>query len=143
MFKLGILTIVNNVWYNIGIVANNRFEREPGNIPPESVEADPYDMPMHFCWEDACGQDKVYPLWWEEIEGSTTWHICLVCPDCGSTRENIFTDAAVSEFEDEVSDAIVGILHLADELRREAFEDTVELLLEAFERDLIGPDDFK
>jgi len=59
------------------------------------------------------------------------WWVRLECLDCGFVRQGVFGRADVERFDDE------------QDRQDQRLREDADTLHEAFDRDLIGPDDFK
>lgn len=104
----------------------------PPPPPREEVEA-------HRC--PVCGSELVYPEDWDR-SGQTSWTLRLRCPECETRREVTLGRASVEQLNRELYFGAQALAREADQLMRRNFEDEVELIVAALERDLILPMDF-
>ena len=110
----------------------------PCCVPPPPAQEDDGDG-AHEC--PACGSTLVYPVDWDR-SGRAAWTIRLRCPECETRREVVLGRAAVEQFNRELYHGAQTIAREADHLMRRNFEDEVERIVVALERDLILPMDF-
>jgi hypothetical protein len=90
----------------------------------------------------ACGSDFVNPVSWHE-QGEANWWIRLRCGGCGFVREVEASNDEAERYDAELHRGIAKIaatLASLDRARMLAEADTLRI---AFERDLIGPGDFR
>ncbi len=88
-----------------------------------------------------CGSTLVYPVDWDR-SGPAVWTLQLRCPECETRREVVLGRAAVEQFNRELYQGAQDIARAAERVTRRNFEDEVERLVVALERDLILPMDF-
>jgi hypothetical protein len=88
-----------------------------------------------------CGGRLVYPVDWER-GGEAVWDITLRCPECETRREVTLGRAAVEHFNRDLYRGAQTLARAAERLMRSNFEDEVERIVVALERDLILPMDF-
>jgi DNA-directed RNA polymerase subunit RPC12/RpoP len=100
--------------------------------PQEDPEA--YTCPV-------CGSRLVYPVDWER-SGNAAWTLQLRCPECETRREVTLGRASVEHFNRELYQGAQAMAREAERLSRRNFEDEVERIAVALERDLIQPMDF-
>jgi hypothetical protein len=110
----------------------------PCCVPPPPAQEDDGEG-AHEC--PACGSTLVYPVDWDR-SGRAAWTIHLRCPECETRREVVLGRAAVEQFNRELYHGAQAIAREADHLMRRNFEDEVERIVVALERDLILPMDF-
>jgi hypothetical protein len=89
----------------------------------------------------ACGSTLVYPVEWER-SGESSWTMTLRCPECETRREVLLGRASVEQFNRELYHGAQLIAREAERMSRRNFEDEVERIVVALERDLIQPMDF-
>ncbi|MGE5228269.1 MAG: hypothetical protein ACM3MJ_00945 [Deltaproteobacteria bacterium] len=107
----------------------------PCRVPPPPRE----DPDAHHC--PVCHSTLVYPLDWDR-SGPASWTMILRCPECETRREVTLGRASVEELNRELYQGAQAIAREADLLTRRNFEDEVERMVVALERDLILPMDF-
>jgi len=110
----------------------------PCCVPPPPAQEDDGDG-AHEC--PSCGSRLVYPVDWDR-SGRAAWTLHLRCPECETRREVVLGRAAVEQFNRELYHGAQAIAREADHLMRRNFEDEVERIVVALERDLILPMDF-
>jgi hypothetical protein len=107
---------------------------------PCRVPAPPrVDPEAHTC--PICGSGLVYPMDWER-SGEAAWTLQLRCPECETRREVTLGRASIERFNRELYEGAQAMAHEAERLSRRNFEDEVERIVAALERDLIQPMDF-
>jgi hypothetical protein len=94
---------------------------------------------LHVCV--SCAGELVYPLDWDEAHPGH-WRILLRCPDCESTREGVFGQAAVERLDDELDRATGALLSDFRRMAHANMAEEIDLFIRALEADLIGPSDF-
>jgi hypothetical protein len=102
--------------------------------PPRPEDTDPHHCPV-------CRSALVYPIDWDR-SGPAGWTLVLRCPECETRREVTLGRASVEEFNRELYQGSQAIARAADVMTRRNFEDEVERIVVALERDLILPMDF-
>lgn len=102
--------------------------------PPHVDESDAERCPI-------CGSTLVYPVDWDR-SGPTSWTLALRCPECETRREVTLGRASVEHLNRELYQGAQTLAREADRLMRRNFEDEVERIVTALERDLILPMDF-
>jgi len=107
--------------------------------PTPAPAAAPEASGLEVC--PACGTDFVVPLEWSAIEDHSWW-MHLRCAQCEHTYEVTVSNTDAERYDaalDERADPIARALHKLDLERMAA---TLESLIVALQRDLIGPADF-
>jgi hypothetical protein len=94
---------------------------------------------LHVCV--TCAGELVYPLDWDEAHPGH-WRILLRCPECESTREGVFGQAAVERLDDELDRATGALLSDFRRMTHANMAEEIELFIRALDADLIGPSDF-
>jgi hypothetical protein len=94
---------------------------------------------LHVCVN--CSGELVYPLDWDEAHPGH-WRILLRCPECESTREGVFGQAAVERLDDELDRATGALLSDFRRMTHANMAEEIELFIRALDADLIGPSDF-
>ena len=107
----------------------------PCRVPPPPRE----DPDAHTC--PVCGSRLVYPVDWER-SGDAAWTLQLRCPECETRREVTLGRASVEHINRELYHGAQAMAHEAARMTRRNFEDEVERIVAALERDLIQPMDF-
>ena len=107
----------------------------PCRVPPPPRE----DPDAHTC--PVCGSRLVYPVDWER-SGDAAWTLQLRCPECETRREVTIGRASVEHINRELYHGAQAMAHEAARMTRRNFEDEVERIVAALERDLIQPMDF-
>ena len=115
--------------------APTRAAPAPCRVPPPPQE----DPDAHHC--PVCRSPLVYPVDWDR-SGPASWTMILRCPECETRREVTLGRASVEELNRELYQGAQAIAREADLLTRRNFEDEVERMVAALERDLILPMDF-
>jgi hypothetical protein len=103
--------------------------------PPPPKE----DLEAHRC--PVCGGTLVYPVDWDRT-GPSSWTLELRCPDCEIRREVTLGRASVEQLNRELYFGAQALAREADQMTRRNFEDEVDRIVTALERDLILPMDF-
>jgi hypothetical protein len=104
--------------------------------PPAAPGEDPE---AHVC--PVCGSDLVYPVDWDRC-APASWVLILRCPECETRREVTLGRASVEQFNRELYFGAQALAREADQMMRRNFEDEVQRIVVALERDLILPMDF-
>jgi hypothetical protein len=107
----------------------------PCRVPPPPRE----DPDAHTC--PVCGSRLVYPVDWER-SGDAAWTLQLRCPECETWREVTLGRASVEHINRELYHSAQALAHEAARMTRRNFEDEIERIVVALERDLIQPMDF-
>jgi hypothetical protein len=94
---------------------------------------------LHVCFH--CAGELVYPLDWTE-EGPRHWRIVLRCPECESTREGVFEQAAVELLDDELDRGAGALLGDLKRITYANMTEEIEFFVRALDADLIVPSDF-
>lgn len=120
------------------------FDKVPalrGPAPAPCCAAPPprKDLEAHRC--PVCDGALVYPLDWDR-SGPSSWTLELRCPECETRREVTLDRASVEQFNRVLYSGAQAIARAADQLTRRNFEDEVDKIVVALERDLILPMDF-
>lgn len=103
--------------------------------PPPPQE----DLEAHTC--PVCGSELVYPEDWDR-SGQASWTLHLRCPECETRREVTLGRASIEQFNRELYFGAQALAREADQMTRRNFEDEVQRIVAALERDLIQPMDF-
>jgi hypothetical protein len=89
----------------------------------------------------ACGTDFVVPVEWSAIEDHSWW-MHLRCAQCEHTREVTVSNTEAERYDEALDRAADPIARAVHKLDLERMAATVESLIVALQRDLIGPADF-
>jgi hypothetical protein len=89
----------------------------------------------------ACGTDFVNPVEWSAVEDHSWWML-LRCAQCEHTREVTVSNAEAERFDEALDSRADPIARAIRTLDLERMAATVETLIVALRRDLIGPADF-
>jgi ribosomal protein S27E len=104
--------------------------------PPPPLEE---RVEAHKC--PVCGGALVYPIDWDRT-GPSAWTLDLRCPDCETRREVTLGRASVEQLNRALYLGAQALAREADRMVRRNFEDEVDRIVTALERDLILPMDF-
>jgi hypothetical protein len=104
-------------------------------VPPPPQE----DPEAHTC--PVCGSTFVYPVDWDR-SSRVSWTLILRCPECETRREVTLGRASVEQFNRELYFGAQALAKEADQMMRRNFEDEVDRIVVAHERDHILPMDF-
>ena len=115
----------------------------PAQLPPSPCCVPPppplEDLEAHKC--PVCGSELVYPVDWDR-SSQISWTLHLRCPECELRREVTLGRASVEQFNRELYFGAQALAKSADQMTRRNFEDEVDRIVAALERDLIQPMDF-
>jgi hypothetical protein len=89
----------------------------------------------------ACATDYVNPVEWSAIEDHSWWML-LRCAQCDHTREVTVSNTEAERYDAALDSRADPIARAAHRLDLERMAATVESLIVALQRDLIGPADF-
>ena len=107
----------------------------PASLTAEAARADGLEV----C--PACGTDFVVPMEWNAIEDHSWW-MHLRCAQCEHTREVTVSNREAERYDEALDERADPIARAARKLDLERMAATVESLIVALQRDLIGPADF-
>ncbi len=88
-----------------------------------------------------CGADFVYPVHWHEHSDTHLW-VRLRCGQCGTWREDTFSDAELDSFDRMLDEVCERMADEADRLHREWRSTEADAFAAALDRDLIDAGDF-
>jgi hypothetical protein len=114
-------------------------QTRPTPAPSSTPSPAPEDPDAHRC--PVCSSPFVYPVDWDR-SGPSSWILMLRCPECETQREVTLGRASVEEFNRELYFGAQALAREADQMMRRNFEDEVQRIVAALERDLILPMDF-
>ena len=115
--------------------ASARTATAPCCVPQPPRE----DLEAQTC--PVCGSRLVYPEDWER-SGTAAWTLQLRCPECETRREVTLGRASVEQVNRELYQGAQAMAREAALLTRRNFEEEVERIVAALERNLILPMDF-
>jgi hypothetical protein len=117
--------------------------RHRPNPRPRNARPTPARVPatsnLEVC--PACGTDFVNPVEWSAIEDHSWW-MFLRCAQCEHSREVTVSNTEAERFDEALDSRADPIARAARKLDLERMAATVETLIVALQRDLIGPADF-
>ena len=116
----------------------HRPKPRPRNARPTPGPA-PDPSGLEVC--PACGADFVNPVEWSAIEDHSWW-MFLRCAQCEHSREVTVSNREAERFDEALDSRADPIARAARKLDLERMAATVETLIVALQRDLIGPADF-
>ena len=116
----------------------HRPNSRPRNARPTPAHA-PETSGLEVC--PACKTDFVNPVEWSAVEDHS-WHMLLRCAQCEHTREVTVPNSEAERFDEALDSRADPIARAARRLDLERMAATVESLIVALQRDLIGPADF-
>jgi len=118
----------------------HRPNHRPLNARPTPAHAKaPEAWGLEVC--PACGTDFVNPLEWSAIEDHSWWMV-LRCAQCEHTREVTVSNTEAERYDEALDSRADPIARAVRKLDLERMAATVESLIVALQRDLIGPADF-
>ena len=117
----------------------NSRPRNARPTPAHAAAAPATPTGLELC--PACGTDFVHPLEWSAIEDHSWW-MYLRCAQCEHTREVTVSNREAERFDEALDLRVDPIARAARRLDLERMTATVESLIVALQRDLIGPADF-
>lgn len=101
--------------------------------------AAPVETGLHICPE--CGSQLVAPVAWEQA-GPRDWAVTIQCPNCEWWDADVFDEATVERFDEELDRGTEALVRDLLRLMRANMEDDVERFLAALHADAILPEDF-
>jgi hypothetical protein len=114
-----------------GCTMRHRLNSRPRNAHPTPG--------LELC--PACATDFVHPVEWSAIEDHSWWML-LRCAQCEHSREVTVSNAEAERFDEALDSRADPIARAVRKLDLERMTATVETLIVALQRDLIGPADF-
>ena len=121
-------------------IMRQRPNPRPRNArPTPALAAAPRATGLELC--PACGTDFVVPLEWSAVEDHSWWML-LRCAQCEHSREVIVSNRQAERYDEALDRSADPIARAVAKLDRERMAATVESLIVALQRDLIGPADF-
>ena len=107
--------------------------------PEPQVEQSDLGRDLHIC--PACDSSLTYPTHWSEAS-PTHWEVTLRCPNCEWSETDVFDQATVERFDEELDR---GTDQLVDDLKRLVYanmEEQIERFCQALGEDHVLPEDF-
>jgi RNase P subunit RPR2 len=95
--------------------------------------------PLHICPD--CTAPLVQPLSWTEAEDDQ-WELDLLCPNCGWTTTDVYSQAEVEELEDRLEEGLSEMLADLQRLAQANMTEQVDRFIAALDADVILPEDF-
>lgn len=112
-----------------------RIGHQPEASPPQARPA-----PLNVC--PNCASPYVQPLAWKEApEGNL--QIELRCPECWAWTSGVFSAARAQTLDHALQAGRADLAMLYERSVRQSLGEEADRLAAAFERDLVGPDDFR
>jgi hypothetical protein len=102
-------------------------------------EAAPVETGLHVCPD--CASHLVAPVAWEQA-GPREWAVTIQCPNCEWWDADVFDEATVERFDEELDRGTEALVRDLLRLMRANMEDDVERFLTALHADAILPEDF-
>jgi hypothetical protein len=97
------------------------------------------DRRLHEC--PVCDRGLVYPVEWEEAS-PTQWEVLLRCPNCEWSDLDIYDQAVVDRFDEELDRGTECLVEDLMRLQQANMEDELERFTSALASDAIWPMDF-
>jgi hypothetical protein len=95
--------------------------------------------PLHICRH--CAAPLVQPVSWAETEDER-WELELMCPNCWSTTNGVYSHAEVEELEGRLDEALSEMLADLHRVAQANMADEVERFIAALDANAILPEDF-
>jgi hypothetical protein len=111
-------------------------QSEPAAAPEQRAGV---EQGLHVCPD--CSSRLVAPVAWEQA-GPAQWAITLECPNCAWWDADIFEEADVERFDEQLDRGTEALVRDLMRLMRANMEDDVERFLAALRADAILPEDF-
>jgi hypothetical protein len=119
---------------DVDVLSVQGDERSPDVVPHA-----PSETGLHVCPE--CASPLVAPVAWEQA-GPHAWAVTIQCPNCEWWDANVFDEAAVERFDEELDRGTEALVRDLLRLVRANMEDDVERFVTALRADAILPEDF-
>ncbi len=94
---------------------------------------------LHVCPQ--CASQLVAPVAWEQA-GPHEWAVTIQCPNCDWWDADVFDEATVERFDEELDRGTEALVRDLLRLMRANMEDAVERFVAALYADAILPEDF-
>ena len=94
---------------------------------------------LHVC--PACASSLVAPVAWEQA-GPREWAVTIQCPNCEWWDADVFDDATVERFDEELDRGTEALVRDLKRLTRANMEEEMERFSSALSSDAIWPMDF-
>ena len=114
---------IEGAWYAAGAPPSASAETRPGRLPRRAARL------------------LVAPVAWEQA-GPHAWAVTIQCPNCEWWDADVFDEAAVERFDEELDRGTEALVRDLLRLMRANMEDDVERFLTALRADAILPEDF-
>jgi hypothetical protein len=114
-------------------------EGAPRDPEPTTTQRQASQTGLHVCPD--CTSPLVAPVAWEQA-GPAQWAITLECPNCSWWDADIFDEAAVECFDEELDRGTEALVRDLMRLMRANMEDDVERFVAALRADAVLPEDF-
>ncbi|MBS1869848.1 MAG: hypothetical protein JSS99_09300 [Actinobacteria bacterium] len=102
-------------------------------------EADRREAGLHVC--PACRSELVAPVAWEHA-GPGEWAVTIQCPNCEWWDADVFDEATVERFDEELDRGTEALVRDLLRLMRANMEDDVDRFVAALHAGAILPEDF-
>ena len=94
---------------------------------------------LHVC--PACASRLVAPIAWEQA-GARAWAVTIQCPNCEWWDADVYDEATVERFDEELDRGTEALVHDLLRLIRANMEEDVERFVAALHAGAILPEDF-
>ena len=94
---------------------------------------------LHVCLE--CRSELVQPVGWGQVSVEH-WELELYCPNCGHTRDGVFSQGDIAKLEERLDEGVEAIIDDLRRLTQANMADQMERFVAALDADLILPEDF-
>jgi hypothetical protein len=105
--------------------------------PPPGAVVDTRDL--HVCPQ--CAGELVYPVEWDEHD-AVHWQVSLRCPSCEWHTVDLYAQAALDRFDEELDRGTEALVRDLKQLTRANMEEEIDRFVHALERDALLPEDF-
>lgn len=112
---------------------------EGGGPAAEAPASAPSESGLHVC--PACASSLVAPVAWEQA-GPRDWAVTIQCPNCEWWDADVFDEATVERFDEELDRGTEALVRDLLRLMRANMEDDVERFAAALHAGAILPEDF-
>jgi len=112
---------------------------EGGEHMPDMRANTQTETGLHVCPD--CGSSLVAPVAWDQA-GPHEWAVTIQCPNCEWWDADVFDEATVERFDEELDRGTEALVRDLLRLMRANMEDDVERFLAALHADAILPEDF-
>lgn len=112
---------------------------EGADAAPAAPSSAAVETGLHVCPE--CASPLVAPVAWEQA-GPREWAVTIQCPNCEWWDADVFDEATVERFDEELDRGTEALVRDLLRLMRANMEDDVERFITALHADAILPEDF-